>query len=144
MYPRNCTFEVSFTKIRTTYLYCASLLFHTYLRIYVNISVLNKLLLFLCSFEKYEGESIRSKFPQFNATPRWTSIFQKDSGLVDAAMGNAVHIQLARKYGATILENAAVIRVAKQGKFTKVGYIVIWPSKIEIFSIFVLSSNLHP
>ncbi|XP_071511159.1 monomeric sarcosine oxidase-like [Diadema antillarum] len=71
-------------------------------------------------FERFEGESIRSKFPQMNPTPEWITLYQKDSGLVDAAMGNAVHIQLARKHGATILENAGVMNIVKQGNLTKV------------------------
>nr|XP_054748147.1 monomeric sarcosine oxidase-like [Lytechinus pictus] len=71
-------------------------------------------------FERYEGESIRKKFPQFAATPQWTCLYQKESGLVDAAMGNAVHIQLARKNRATIIENAAVLSITKQGTLTKV------------------------
>ncbi|XP_071511160.1 monomeric sarcosine oxidase-like [Diadema antillarum] len=71
-------------------------------------------------FERFEGESIRSKFPQLNPTPEWITLYQKDGGLVDAAMGNAVHIQLARKHGATILENAGVMNIVKQGNLTKV------------------------
>ena len=72
------------------------------------------------SFERYEGESIKKKFPQFAATPQWTTLYQKDSGLVDAAMGNAVHIQLARMHGATILEDAPVLKIVKQGNLTRV------------------------
>lgn len=72
------------------------------------------------SFERYEGESIKKKYPQFAATPQWTCLYQKDAGLVDAAMGNSVHIQLARKNGATIIDDAAVIKIVKQGNLTKV------------------------
>eukprot|EP00057_Strongylocentrotus_purpuratus_P019943 XP_011674417.1 PREDICTED: peroxisomal sarcosine oxidase [Strongylocentrotus purpuratus] len=57
-------------------------------------------------FERYEGESIKKKYPQFAATPQWTTLYQKDAGLVDAAMGNSVHIQLAQ--------------FVKQGNLTKV------------------------
>ncbi|XP_030842555.1 uncharacterized protein LOC115924485 [Strongylocentrotus purpuratus] len=71
-------------------------------------------------FERYEGQSIRKKFPQFSATPKWISLYQKDAGIIDAALANAVHIQLARKHGATILENAAVLRIVKEGNQTKV------------------------
>ncbi|XP_063950964.1 monomeric sarcosine oxidase-like isoform X2 [Lytechinus pictus] len=71
-------------------------------------------------YERLEGERVRRKFPQFDATPDWTCLYQKDSGLVDAAMGNAVHIQLAQKYGATIVENAAVMSLKKRGDLTQV------------------------
>ena len=41
-------------------------------------------------------------------------MYQKHSGLVDAARGNSTHIQLAEANGATILENAAVARIGRQ------------------------------
>lgn len=75
-------------------------------------------------YERLEGERVRRKFPQFNSTPDWTCLYQKDSGLVDAAMGNAVHIQLAQKYGATIVENAAVMKLKRQGDLTLVTPII--------------------
>ncbi|XP_072169383.1 monomeric sarcosine oxidase-like [Diadema setosum] len=71
-------------------------------------------------YERLEGESLRHKFPQFNPTPEWVCLYQQESGLVDAAMGNAIHTQLARLHGATIVENAAVMKLTKQGNLTKV------------------------
>ncbi|XP_071511168.1 monomeric sarcosine oxidase-like [Diadema antillarum] len=71
-------------------------------------------------YERLEGERLRHKFPQFNSTPEWVCLYQQESGLVDAAMGNAIHTQLARLHGATIVENAAVMKLTKQGNLTKV------------------------
>ncbi|XP_041480178.1 monomeric sarcosine oxidase-like [Lytechinus variegatus] len=71
-------------------------------------------------FERYEGKSIRNKFPQFAATSKWISLFQKDAGIIDAALANAVHIQLAQRHGATVIENAAVLCLSRDGDLTKV------------------------
>lgn len=67
----------------------------------------------LNSFEILEGEKLRQRYPQFTA-PDIIAVYQKDSGLVDAARGNSTHIQLAQSHGATVLENAAVARVERQ------------------------------
>lgn len=48
------------------------------------------------------------RWQQFKIFDDEEVLFQKDSGLVDAGKGNAVHIALARARGATILENAKV------------------------------------
>ncbi|XP_070575600.1 monomeric sarcosine oxidase-like [Ptychodera flava] len=62
-------------------------------------------------YERLTGDQIKERFPQFNTGSDIVGLYQKDSGLVDAAMANATHIQLARKNGATILENCAVLKL---------------------------------
>jgi hypothetical protein len=45
------------------------------------------------------------------------------AGLVDAAMGNSVHVQLAYAHGATVIENCPVQRLEKmQDGWIKVNY----------------------
>ncbi|XP_072013860.1 monomeric sarcosine oxidase-like isoform X4 [Amphiura filiformis] len=75
-------------------------------------------------FEMLEGEALRQRFPQFTAD-NLIAVYQKESGLVDAARGNSTHIQLAEANGATVLENAAVARIGRQTD----GTIVVYSSK---------------
>ena len=62
-------------------------------------------------FERLNGAQIRARFPQWTVPDDMLALYQPDGGLVDAAMGNAVHIQLARSHGATIVENCKVTRI---------------------------------
>ncbi|XP_077982828.1 monomeric sarcosine oxidase-like [Glandiceps talaboti] len=64
-------------------------------------------------YERLNGDQIRQRFPQFSKKQDIVGLYQKDSGLVDAAMANATHTQLARKHGATILENCKVLKIEK-------------------------------
>ena len=52
------------------------------------------------------------------------ALYQPDGGLVDAAMGNAVHIQLARSHGATVIENCKVTRIEPETAGTALVYIL--------------------
>ncbi|XP_077982827.1 monomeric sarcosine oxidase-like [Glandiceps talaboti] len=65
------------------------------------------------SYERLNGDQIRQRFPQFSKKQDIVGLYQKNSGLVDAAMANATHTQLARKHGATILENCKVLKIEK-------------------------------
>lgn len=62
-------------------------------------------------FERWDGRQLRSHFPQFRCDDDVICLYQKSGGLVDAALGNALHIQMARGHGANILEHCAVNRV---------------------------------
>ncbi|XP_050399447.1 monomeric sarcosine oxidase [Patella vulgata] len=64
-------------------------------------------------YERLDSEALMKKFPQFEVGKDVISLYQPDAGLVDAALSNSVHIQLARGYGASILANAPVIRVLR-------------------------------
>ncbi|XP_022096174.1 uncharacterized protein LOC110982213 [Acanthaster planci] len=64
-------------------------------------------------FEELNGLQLHERFPQFSASDNYRAVYQKDAGLVAAAVANAVHIQLARKHGATILDETKVERVEK-------------------------------
>ncbi len=62
-------------------------------------------------FERLTAAQLRMKIPTFQVADDIMALYQKDGGLVDAAMGNAVHIQLARAHGATILDECPVLRL---------------------------------
>ncbi|KAJ8041173.1 Peroxisomal sarcosine oxidase [Holothuria leucospilota] len=64
-------------------------------------------------YEYLNGIQLHQKFPSFSPKTNTVALYQKDGGLVDAALGNAVHIQLARKYGADVLENTIVRNIAR-------------------------------
>ncbi|XP_077982862.1 monomeric sarcosine oxidase-like [Glandiceps talaboti] len=66
-------------------------------------------------YERLNANQIRQRYPQISSEVDIVGLYQKDSGLVDAAMANATHTQLARKHGATILENCKVLKIEKDG-----------------------------
>ena len=76
-------------------------------------------MLFLQRYDQLDGLRLHERYPQFNASENYRAVFQKDSGLVDAALANSVHIQLARKHGATVLDETKVegIERTKAGSF---------------------------
>ncbi|KAL4223361.1 hypothetical protein ACF0H5_016831 [Mactra antiquata] len=64
-------------------------------------------------YEWLKGVELKERFPQFNTDDSYVGVYQKDGGLVDAAMSNAVHVQLARGNGASFIENCPVLRLAR-------------------------------
>ncbi|KAJ8041174.1 Peroxisomal sarcosine oxidase [Holothuria leucospilota] len=64
-------------------------------------------------YEFLHGIQLHQKFPSFSPKANTVALYQKDGGLVDAALSNAVHIQLARKYGADVLENTVVRNISR-------------------------------
>ncbi|XP_053376207.1 monomeric sarcosine oxidase-like [Mercenaria mercenaria] len=77
--------------------------------------------------EWLSGSQLRDRYPQFTTDDNYVAVYQKDGGLVDAAMTNAVHIQLARGNGASVVENCAVLRLTRN----KTGNVAIHTSKGE-------------
>ncbi|KAK3602045.1 hypothetical protein CHS0354_021139 [Potamilus streckersoni] len=75
------------------------------------------------------GSQLHRKFPQFTTDDRYVAVYQKDGGLVDAAVGNAVHVQLARGNGAAILENCAVLRIDRD----KTGTVCVHTTRGDFF-----------
>lgn len=65
------------------------------------------------SFERLTGSQIKARFPQFEIDDSYDCVYQPVAGLVDAALANSVHIQLARGNGATILERCSVTKLEK-------------------------------
>ena len=64
-----------------------------------------------CSYEYLDGAALHKRFPQFVNRPDLSAIFDPEGGIVDAALGNAVHIQLARARGAYIRDNVKVMEL---------------------------------
>jgi sarcosine oxidase len=59
-------------------------------------------------YEELSAREIMYRWPQFQLSDAARGLYQSDSGLVDARRANGVHVALARRHGATILENTPV------------------------------------
>jgi len=59
-------------------------------------------------YERIGGDEVMRRFPQFRLDEEVDALWQADTGIADAAKGNAAHIGMARWYGATILERCRV------------------------------------
>ena len=68
----------------------------------------------------WNGAQLRQRFPQFRCDDNTIALYEKNGGLVDAALGNALHVQLARGHGATVMEECAVTRIVTQDDDTAV------------------------
>lgn len=91
------------TNCRCYYRYVTDTIF-----IFLNIHIFD-----ISSYQRLTGSELHAKFPQFETSDEYTAIYEPMAGLVDAAMGNAVHVQLARSHGATVIENCPVQRIEK-------------------------------
>ena len=78
------------------------------------------------------GSELRNKFSQFEVDESFEALYQPIAGIIDAAMANSVHIQLARGYGATILEECIVQKVDKMLD----GNIEVWGKKRLFFRFY--------
>lgn len=76
-------------------------------------------------YEVLDGLELHQKFPSFSPKVDMVAQYQKDGGLVNAALANAVHIQLARKYGAEVLENTKVLKLSR----ARNGKVMVYTSK---------------
>ena len=88
-----------------------------------------KFLLFWCSCEYWDGIALQKRYPQFVERTDLNAIWEPEGGLVDAALANSVHIQLARARGAHIRDNVKVVelRPTKDGG-CQVGTISLLPN----------------
>lgn len=60
-------------------------------------------------YERLDGDELRARFPQFRPNEDVVALYQAETGIADPSRGNAIHISLARAYGAEILEECPVI-----------------------------------
>jgi sarcosine oxidase len=60
------------------------------------------------AYERFDGDEVMRRFPQFRLDQEVDALYQADTGIADAAKGNAAHIGMARSYGATIVEHCGV------------------------------------
>ena len=65
--------------------------------------------------ETLDASEIRQRWPQWQIPDSIRGIYQRDGGLVDAARANATHIALARARGATIIDEAPVRSIQRDG-----------------------------
>ncbi|KAJ8302668.1 hypothetical protein KUTeg_019064 [Tegillarca granosa] len=65
------------------------------------------------SYEVLNGTELHKRFPQFATDDSHIAVYDKDGGLVNSGLGIAVHTQLARAHGATIIENCPVQRIER-------------------------------
>jgi len=66
-------------------------------------------------YQLLDAEEIMYRWPQWHLPEDVQGLFQAESGLVAAARSNAAHQRLAREYGATLRDNAAVSAVYPSG-----------------------------
>jgi sarcosine oxidase len=59
-------------------------------------------------YERVDGAEVMRRYPQFHLEQEVDALIQADTGIADAAKGNAAHIAMARYYGATILDHCGV------------------------------------
>lgn len=71
-------------------------------------------------YELLGPEELMNRWPQFRLEGSERAIFQKDSGIADAAKANATHIALARAHGAEILEEMPVRSIRPNGSGVEV------------------------
>jgi sarcosine oxidase len=65
--------------------------------------------------EELSAREVMERFPQFHLEDSVRGVYQADAGLVDAGRANATHVSLARRRGATILDNTPVREVRAVG-----------------------------
>jgi sarcosine oxidase len=63
------------------------------------------------AYERLSGDEVTRRFPQFRLDEEVDALWQADTGIADAAKGNAAHIGMARYYGARILERCGVASI---------------------------------
>ena len=66
-------------------------------------------------YEELSAAEIMYRWPQFQLPDATRGLYQADSGLVDAAKANAVHVALARLHGATIRDRLPVSALRPNG-----------------------------
>ena len=66
-------------------------------------------------FETLDAAEIMRRWPQFHLTGDIHGLYQAESGLVDAARANATHQDMAREYGAALLDQTPISSVRPVG-----------------------------
>ncbi|MBE9077239.1 N-methyl-L-tryptophan oxidase [Romeria aff. gracilis LEGE 07310] len=62
-------------------------------------------------YERLDGDGLRDRFPQFQPQADVVALYQAQTGIADPSRGNAIHVSLARGYGANILDHCPVISI---------------------------------
>ncbi|MGB3495927.1 MAG: N-methyl-L-tryptophan oxidase [Elainellaceae cyanobacterium] len=62
-------------------------------------------------YDRLDGDELRHRFPQFQPQSDVVALYQSQSGIADPSRGNAIHVSLARGYGADVLDDCPVISI---------------------------------
>ncbi|HEY2190836.1 MAG TPA: N-methyl-L-tryptophan oxidase [Actinomycetospora sp.] len=68
------------------------------------------------AYELLDADELTTRWPQFRVAGAEQALYQAESGIVDAARANAVHISLARAHGAHVVANTPVRAVRPDGE----------------------------
>ena len=71
-------------------------------------------------FREFSPPEVMERWPQFRLPDTVRTLYQADTGLVDARRANATHLALARANGATILDDTRVLGVRTVGDSVEV------------------------
>ena len=66
-------------------------------------------------YERLSATQLMSRYPQWCVDDSTVALYQKDGGLVDAALANSTHVQLAQARGADVIEECNVISLKPSG-----------------------------
>ena len=69
-------------------------------------------------FELLDGPEIARRWPQWRLGEEHHGLYQADAGIADPNRGNRAHQDLARRHGATLLEQSPVTRLRDHGEGT--------------------------
>jgi sarcosine oxidase len=67
------------------------------------------------AYELLDADELAARWPQFRLSGGEKALYQAESGIVDAARANAVHISLARAHGAHVQANTPVRAIRPDG-----------------------------
>jgi sarcosine oxidase len=59
-------------------------------------------------YDRFDADEVMHRYPQFRLDEEVDALWQADSGIADAAKGNAAHLAMARYHGATIHDHCRV------------------------------------
>ena len=80
--------------------------------------------------EMLTGAEIRKRFPQWTVGDDVIGVYVPEGGFVDAALANSTHVQLARGYGASVLEECPVQKIEP----TQDGQVIVSSNLIILFA----------
>jgi sarcosine oxidase len=84
--------------------------------------------------EVLDAAEIRRRFPQFTLPADYSAVWQPDGGFVRPELANRLHLELAERAGASVLENRKVLAVEPGPNSVR---IVIQDGAIEVGSVVV-------
>ena len=58
--------------------------------------------------ERFDAKEIQARYPQFRIDPQTVGIFQKDAGILNPSQSVPLMVNMAKKHGATVIDNTAV------------------------------------